>query len=208
MSSLTPRTAFAIAVVLPVTILTMSRLVPMAIVPIAPERSGSVQRRAVVESKCPIDNQNSLQLDIQSTSTDRVIISRQTAAVTSPVRRGPQIVGEHSHGKSVSLVFASFEDPFTDGSVEFDPSQPITALPLVPHQLDRPGASEPPASVTAAACIRASDGIRMFDTKSIDSVIHLPCQRRNPKAHIRSPCRIEIDLFGELSDRIFPCFRE
>lgn len=209
MSPLSPRTAvtIAVAVVLPGTVLAISQFNLACVDMVSSSHcqddiSGEAARvnpatgtdAVTPQLEMPRGNSNTTKTDLCSTSPTK---SNTRLANT---RRGPGILEPAAHPLPNSFVFADSDDPFADDATR---DQIRTAESTSTPAISRISTLDEPEPVSSAVTERVSVRASSRHTSSTDSVVAIPCQPANAACRIPTNC-YEFNLFGNLTDRIFP----
>jgi hypothetical protein len=217
MSPLSPRTAvtIAVAVVLPGTVLAISQF-NLASVDMASSShfqdyaSGETARAdpaagthtVAPQLEMPRGNSSTTKTDLRSSSPTK---SNTRFAQT---RRGPGILKPAAHPLPNSFVFAVSVDPFADGATR---DQIRAAESTSTPAISQVSSLDEPKLVSSASTERDSVRASSRHASSTDSVVAIPGQPAHATCRIPMPCYefkpcYEFNLFGNLTDRIFPQF--
>lgn len=195
MSSLSPRVAIAVSVVLPVTIVAIVRF---DIVNVDTSTNETFRQTRPYEISSD-DSENFFGVERLKGGDDTLAFHGRSQSVAKadlslrPVRYGPQILGDSSNRQRNNRVFALGGDPFKESVASNSKHTPVIHLIQ-----DRDKAESDKSSTLESP--------EIFQPASppycINSIIVAPCEPESLFAN-RSECCIEINLFRGISERIF-----
>jgi len=210
MSLLASRAAVVVAVtmVLPGTILTMSRLFPLPTESTRTshfEQDGSIQNGSVATTNQQFDTQGTGRFAVRTASSSSSLVTQRPDVIQTPVRRGPQILGESDlagetdQRKPIGQVFAAVADPFLQADSEARSS-------TAPWRSE-PASSEASSRVSSSPDSRPSQSLPASPV-SVWSERSVPqCVTADMTTRRTTSCTVECDALTRLTITILPVFQ-